>query len=97
MPTIAGRNELNTANGLANRFRPVPPDAGLLLMPTCVLESPVMPELTLLPKLLGAIKTAPPEFAPLPWPNSWPLPVATFNGRPLEMFRMGAIDQSRIT
>src|SRR5215469_13641815 len=34
IPTIAGRNELNTANGLANRFRPEPPVAPLPLIPT---------------------------------------------------------------
>src|SRR6516165_5820228 len=91
MPTMAGRNELKTVRGSANRLRPVPPAVGLLLMPTWVLESPLTPEWTLLPKLSGPIRTAPPEFAPPPWPNSWPLPVATFNGRPLEMFTIGAI------
>lgn len=52
IPTIAGRNELNTANGLQIQ-------AG-----------------------------APPHC-----PNSCPEPVATFNGSPLEIFTMVAIDQ----
>src|SRR5260370_6000674 len=35
MPTMAARQELKTAKGSAKRFRPLPPLAALLLMPTC--------------------------------------------------------------
>src|ERR1051326_3207887 len=70
MPTIAGRNELNTATGLPNRFKPLPPRAGSPLTPTCVLESPVTPEWTLLPNVSAVVSTAPPLLAPPPCPNS---------------------------
>ena len=36
-----------------------PTAAGLLLMPTCVFESPLTPEWTLFPNVSGAIRTAP--------------------------------------